>query len=414
MSKPSASATIASLKAANIYTKSYPGIPEIELFPLSDLQDLVTLLQSDVDLIGEESILLDTFLQTAAATAGGGPEEGGGHGAFIPVAGNTSQKPPGAKGKNQPQQQVAPPDEFGTTDIQVGGDRYSTRRDSNTASSSFFANVLSYEDKQRLAQQRTEAQKDARERQKASTESLMDGVQALMELADANIQEIRMDTTHFKREVVNDKKVNADKIVKYFVERPAEKEAHLRKLEEKSRALTVQIVKQQKQIDQREGQGEVLHQIDFDQLSIENQQFQERIRTKNEELVFLKQTTMESVQVLNAQTEKLNKLTADQARHSKDIEKKKEELEAYNGEIQKVHKELEIAKQKHVNLKIQHESVKVPKVDDYIQQKAEMFELHKAAENWTRKVEIAQGQLSVLRQQINAMRKTVVTNGTKS
>lgn len=53
----------------------------------------------------------------------------------------------------------------------------------------------------------------------------MDGVQALMELADANIQEIRMDTTHFKREVVNDKKINADKIVKYFAERPAEKEA---------------------------------------------------------------------------------------------------------------------------------------------------------------------------------------------
>lgn len=175
MSKPSASATIASLKAANIYTKSYPGIPEIELFHLSDLQDLVTLLQSDVDLIGEEAILLDTFLQTAAATAGGvggGLEEGGGAGhGGVPVAG-TSQKP-GAKGKppnnkNAPppapssthtttQPQVVAPDEFGTTDIQVGGDR-PTRRDSNTASS-FFANVLSYEDKQRLAQQRSEAQK---------------------------------------------------------------------------------------------------------------------------------------------------------------------------------------------------------------------------------------------------------------
>eukprot|EP00757_Euglenozoa_sp_SAG-D1_P026072 gene26072-biopygen13567 len=32
-----------------------------------------------------------------------------------------------------------------------------------------------------------------------------------------------------------------------------------------------------------------------------------------------------------------------------------------------------------------HEAVKVPKVEDYIQQKAEMYELEKAAADWKRK-----------------------------
>lgn len=76
-------------------------------------------------------------------------------------------------------------------------------------------------------------------------------------------------------------------------------------------------------------------------------------------------------------------------------------------DIKHVQTEKESAQRKNTQLRLQHEAVKVPKVEDYIQQKAEQYELEKAAANWKRKVEIAEGQKKIVLQQLRNSKRTM-------
>jgi len=46
--------------------------------------------------------------------------------------------------------------------------------------------------------------------------------------------------------------------------------------------------------------GEVLHEVDFNQLRIENQQYLEKIDERNQDLLRLKQMAGTTIQVLNS------------------------------------------------------------------------------------------------------------------
>lgn len=50
---------------------------------------------------------------------------------------------------------------------------------------------------------------------------------------------------------------------------------------------------------QKEEAGEVRHEVDFEQLKIENKQFSERFEEKNQELLKLKLSAGNTMQVLN-------------------------------------------------------------------------------------------------------------------
>jgi cell fate (sporulation/competence/biofilm development) regulator YmcA (YheA/YmcA/DUF963 family) len=91
-----------------------------------------------------------------------------------------------------------------------------------------------------------------------------------------------------------------------------------------------------------------------------------------------------------------------------------EHVEKLKAEIEQVKKEGAVAQKKNTALKIQHESVKVPLVEDYIAQKAETYELQKAVQNWRRKVEIANGHVAVMKQQMLALRKKLGVSTTRS
>lgn len=51
---------------------------------------------------------------------------------------------------------------------------------------------------------------------------------------------------------------------------------------------------------QKEEMGEVLHEVDFNQLKIENQQYLEKIDEKNQDLLRLKLMAGNTLQVLNS------------------------------------------------------------------------------------------------------------------
>jgi len=70
----------------------------------------------------------------------------------------------------------------------------------------------------------------------------------------------------------------------------------------------------------------VLHEVDFSQLKIENQQYVEKIDERNQELLRLKMMAGSTLQVLNTYKKKLNILTMELDRIKTDIEARHELL----------------------------------------------------------------------------------------
>lgn len=68
----------------------------------------------------------------------------------------------------------------------------------------------------------------------------------------------------------------------------------------KNVTLKVQKNKLHQQLKQKEEMGEVLHAIDFDQLQIENKQYLLKIEERNAELLKLKMTAGNTIQILNS------------------------------------------------------------------------------------------------------------------
>lgn len=71
----------------------------------------------------------------------------------------------------------------------------------------------------------------------------------------------------------------------------------LEKVDLKNTTYKATIAKLEAQLAHKEEMGEVLHQVDFDQLKIENQQHMAMIDAKNKELLQLKLSTGKTVQV---------------------------------------------------------------------------------------------------------------------
>ena len=74
----------------------------------------------------------------------------------------------------------------------------------------------------------------------------------------------------------------------------------MEKLRLKNSTLRVKKRKLQVQLKQKEEAGEVRHEVDFEQLKIENKQFNESFEEKNQELLKLKLSAGNTLQVLNS------------------------------------------------------------------------------------------------------------------
>ncbi len=68
------------------------------------------------------------------------------------------------------------------------------------------------------------------------------------------------------------------------------------------------------------------HEVDFEQLKIENQQLQGKVDSKNQELLKLKLSSGKTLLVLNSYKQKVNKLTSESERMRKEIQGRKEML----------------------------------------------------------------------------------------
>lgn len=144
---------------------------------------------------------------------------------------------------------------------------------------------------------------------KISKESYMKKIEnfnAVMQEADIRLTEVKKNHHEFNRDIVNgainprNKKVIAEKFTRWIDDKMKASDGLIEKMRLKNSTLKVQKNKLQQQLKQKEEMGEVLHEVDFNQLKIENLQYLGKIEERNQELLSLKLTATNISQSLNA------------------------------------------------------------------------------------------------------------------
>ncbi|PWV07454.1 hypothetical protein C3747_101g26 [Trypanosoma cruzi] len=390
-----------------VYLRQFPDAQEFEALTLEEQREIVAELQEEVDLLEEETTV---FLRHAESLR-------------MPRVPNALLGSPTNRRKSlstlllsEPLPQ-APEDSTVNENLvaasgELGGEAIvlsssSVRRGQAYSRKSVDTNEMyvTLEDRVAMLTKERERLRQQREKDEKEGEHLHELLTATVKEAVGRSKELRLELLQFKREVLNEgsSTASSDDLLRFMAKRYSMQAKYLDKLNVQCAAAERNITQTQQQLRQRHAAGEAFRAIDFEQLRIENQQFNERIERKNLELVELKGTSTRTVQTLNTLMDALNGLTAEQNRLRKDLKNRCEYLARLQREMVSVTSEADAAERKNATIKSQHEAVRVPKIEHYLAQKAEEYELQKAERHWNRKVEIAGGQMRLVQQQIRAL-----------
>ena len=231
---------------------------------------------------------------------------------------------------------------------------------------------------------------------------------AVLEETDVRIAELRKEAYEFKRDVVvgaenpRTGKIMAEKVIRYIEDNLRRKDAIIEKIKLKNATMKGHIKRLQQQLKDKEEMGDVLHYIDFHQLQIENKQNVATIEEKNIAVLKIKTSTGRIVQTLNDKKKELIQTETESEWLRSEIKSKTQLLKKIEDETERVRRNTERTRSS-VDSKRSSSldksatldsSVSRPKLMQYIQQKAEMYELDDEIKNWERKIEIASISLS--------------------
>ncbi|XP_039209562.1 coiled-coil domain-containing protein 113 isoform X3 [Crotalus tigris] len=164
---------------------------------------------------------------------------------------------------------------------------------------------LTVEQKCDLVQRELDETKEGLQLMKENSERTLQNYLAVLEEADIRFVEIKRAMMEFDKDIVKTitkKKgsvIASDKVLRYMEDRIRSRDVMKEKIHLKNDSLKVQKKKMQMQLQQKEELGEALHEVDFQQLKIENAQFLEKIDERNQDLLQLKLTVGNTLQILN-------------------------------------------------------------------------------------------------------------------
>eukprot|EP00771_Trimastix_marina_P000510 gnl/Trimastix_PCT/1531.p1 GENE.gnl/Trimastix_PCT/1531~~gnl/Trimastix_PCT/1531.p1 ORF type:complete len:385 (-),score=123.06 gnl/Trimastix_PCT/1531:79-1233(-) len=226
-------------------------------------------------------------------------------------------------------------------------------------------------------------------------EKLIEETQALVQATDQYIGDLRKENYEFRRDILmgaqnpRTGKIMAEKFVQYCEARLKAKAALIEKLRLQNTAHHGQYKKYKAQVDQNNETGDTLDEIDYQQLKIENRQYQQKIQQRNDEKFTLKKISGRAVATLNTLKKRLQSLTREGAMMQGEIEARNEQLKKLNTEYNAVKLDRDHAFNLNKILKARNQDGDRPQVLDYIHQKATVHDLEKELRSWQRKLEIA-------------------------
>jgi len=349
--------------------------PVVDQRVLEELRDKTEDLRRQNEELAMENEMLADYLQRNAERSGGLDDDDGGD--VGPGQGQGGTRRSVARGGRQQQRQKNMP------------------------------TSLTLEEKYRIANQEVEALNKDIHQTKLTSDQNLDILKALMEETDIRTAEVKRDAYEFRRDIVvgaenpRTGKTMAERVLKYLEDKLTQKDMLINKLLMKNQAYKIAIRKADKQLRSKLETGDDLQYIDFHQLQIENQQFVVKIGEANNELLNLKRTSGHTVKTLNNMKKKLSNLTSEARFLEDEIKERKAMLSKTENDIVKVVEEKENARKDNKKLRMQSRiSTDMPQVVDYVNQKAEQYEIEQQKRTWERKLEIAEMAVKRINAQI--------------
>ncbi|CAF1079505.1 unnamed protein product [Adineta steineri] len=297
----------------------------------------------------------------------------------------------------------------------VGGtsrsERLNRKRSKSRSTQGDFRIQLTLEQKLDIVNSELEQMKNEKNRRETTNEKKTDQLESDLEWVDTEINDFDSAVADFKKTKetstdVRTKQLVGEKIERYFNERIKARESLTNKLRDRSSGLKRQIVRLEIQLKQKEETGETLHEVDFNQLKIENKQFLDKIDDKNIELILLKRQVGRATQLLNRYKDDLHRQNKELTDTLQRIEKQINLYDHAEHDMVGAHAEHTRVTGIHCHLAEQTENYRVPEVLDYVKKKALLYNLQRDCEVWERKVEIAAMALQQSKQQWQSLQRT--------
>ncbi|KAB0350666.1 hypothetical protein FD754_015523 [Muntiacus muntjak] len=279
---------------------------------------------------------------------------------------------------------------------------------------------LSVDQKFELVQKELEDTKDEIRHMRANAERDLQHHEAIIEEAEIRWTEVQREVHEFEKDIlktISKKKgsiLATQKVMKYIEDMNRRRDNMKDKLRLKNVSLKVQRKKLLLQLRQKEEVGEALHDVDFQQLKIENAQFLETIEARNQELIQMKLASGNTLQILNTYKifrviilqSKLHHAMEMSLNLTKEFLLRKELLEKIEKETLQAEEDRAKALALNRQLRKQLSEFRAPQVMMYIREKIRNGDLEKTIRMWERKVEIAEMSLKGYRKAWNKMKTT--------
>ncbi|XP_026645700.1 coiled-coil domain-containing protein 113 isoform X2 [Microtus ochrogaster] len=252
--------------------------------------------------------------------------------------------------------------------------QFRSRRKSKARAGLDRTSGLSVDQKLELVQKELEDTREEIRHMRANAERDLQHHEAIIEEAEIRWIELQRAVHEFEKDIlktISKKKgsiLATQKVMKYIEDMNRRRDNMKDKLCLKNVSLKVQKKKMLLQLRQKEEVGEALHDVDFQQLKIENAQFLETIEARNQELIQLKLASGNTLQVLN------------------------------------IYKDRAKAHTLNIKLRKQLAEFRAPQVMAYVKEKILNGDLEKTIKMWERKVEIAEMSLKGYRKAWNKMK----------
>ncbi|XP_061243350.1 coiled-coil domain-containing protein 113 isoform X1 [Bos javanicus] len=289
---------------------------------------------------------------------------------------------------------------------------------------------LSVDQKLELVQKELEDTKDEIRHMRANAERDLQHHEAIIEEAEIRWTEVQKEVHEFEKDIlktISKKKgsiLATQKVMKYIEDMNRRRVSWQDNMKDKLRLKNVSLKVQRKklllQLRQKEEVGEALHDVDFQQLKIENAQFLETIEARNQELIQMKLASGNTLQILNAYKRssllktsrvvilqsKLHHAMQMSLNLTKEFLLRKELLEKIEKETIQAEEDRAKALALNKQLRKQLSEFRAPQVMIYIREKIRNGDLEKTIRMWERKVEIAEMSLKGYRKAWNKMKTT--------
>ncbi|XP_055992090.1 coiled-coil domain-containing protein 113 [Sorex fumeus] len=297
------------------------------------------------------------------------------------------------------------------SDIKMTGQEYAQFRSRRQSRSRPDRTIgLTIEQKCQMMQRELEDTKETIRHMRANAERDLQYHEAIIEEAEIRWAEVQKAMSDFEKDIlttISKKKgsiLATQKVMKYIEDMNRRRDDMKDKLRLKNVSLKVQKKKMLLQLRQKEEVGDALHEVDFQQLKIENAQFLEIIETKNSELVQLKLVSGNALHILSMHKSRLHQALELSSQLDKEIQLRDELLKKV--EKESVQAEEGRAKAETINKKLRKQlaEFRAPPVMMYVQEKIRNGDLEKTIKMWERKVEIAELSLKGYRKVWNQMK----------